>query len=228
MSYIFASHYAVRALESIGSGRRIHLVDNSFNGDLSAYAKRNPHVNYIRPPVARFIDTENPAEFHTRMGWLPWTCAHSWNVAMGTAESEWVINVNPDVMLLPQSLDMFEKLIETPNHPDVRLMRAPLSFNLWAGDRQYLLDLGGFDTRFKPCAGEDEDMLVRIAQDGKKWQTVSIPAYHQDGGHRDRVDVGIPGKGTYCNAPVFVEKHGWLPKKAEYNAIVGAAHAGGK
>ena len=226
MSYIFSSHYAIRSLESIGSGRPVHLVDNSFNADLRIYAGRHPHIDYIRPKIERFIDIDGDTNGSTRMEWFPLTCAESWNLAMERAQTQWVININPDMMCLPQTLQLLDIAVEQ-RMDDVVLMRGVNGFNVWMGDRAWILENGGFDTRFKPCAGEDEDMLVRIGKSGKKWQRCGVAAYHQDGGHKDRVDVGARPGVTYCNSSVFKEKWGWIPNSPEYKKIVGAAHAGG-
>jgi len=226
MSHIFNSYYTHRALASIGSGHHVYLVDNSFCGEMATYCRRNPHVHYLTTTVGKKVDIDCPPGPTTRMEWHPLSCSASWNFAMQEAQADWVINVNPDTEMLPQSLELMEMAIDT-RMDGVVLMRAPVNFNFWAADRKALLELGGFDERFRPCAGEDEDMLLRIGKAGMKWQRCGPPAYHQDGGHKDRMDLGIPGKGTYCNAPVFVDKWGFMPHSAEWKEIVGAAHAGG-
>ena len=206
MSHIFNSYYTVRALESVGSNRRVYLVDNSFCGELRSYAQRHSEVVYIKPQVrATFGDGV--------FTWRPLTCADSWNLAMEKAESEWVINVNPDVILWPGALDCLELAIEGRHSRDVVLLRTTLGFNVWAGHRASLLRLGGFDNRFKPCAGEDEDILCRITEEGLKWSVVQIQGVHHDGGHKNRID-------GYCNVAVFTEKWGFPPSSAEYKKFI--------
>jgi hypothetical protein len=207
MSYIFHSHYALKALESLGSERRIHLVDNSYWGELAIHARRNPHIDYIRPQINR---QRGPP-----FSWHPLTCAESWNLAMSRAETPYVINVNPDMIVIPQTLPMIELVLGDHGIDDIAVWQTPYYWNIWLGKVEALLqDLGGFDARFRPCAGEDEDMLVRISTSGKwKWSVMNVPAHHQDGGHKDRVD-------EYCNVSTFVEKHGWRPHSPEYNKVL--------
>jgi len=222
MSHIFNSFYTHRALESIGSGRHVYLVDNSFMGDMKRYAQRHPHVHYLRPKVRREIDVSGA----TRMSWSPLSCSESWNEAMNHAQSDWVVNINPDMMVTPQTFQLLDMAIEGRGDKTV-LIRTQFNFNIWAADRRFLLEmLSGFDERYKPCAGEDEDILCQIADAGVQWTKMGVPGYHQDGGHIDRADMGMDGK-TYPNAEVFREKWGWLPHSSEYNAKVGAAFAGG-
>lgn len=207
MSHIFHSAYTEKALASIGSERRIFLVDNSFNGDLRVYSRRNPHVVYIRPKVN--------ADRGPPMKWEPLTCSGSWNLAMSRAETPWIFNVNPDVYLWPQSLELLDRFCESAPE-EVVMIRSTIGFNVWAGRREWLIEQGGFDDRYRPCGGEDEDMLVRIAKSGKKWMAATIPAMHMDGGHLNRVDGN-------CNIGTFIEKWGWKPHSPEFNALVGRA-----
>ncbi len=221
-SFIFHSHYCLRMLESLGSERRVILVDNSFRGEMKAHAAKNPHIEWFE--IMRDTNICNSEDGSSRMAWSPLNCSCSWNVAMERAETEWVINVNPDMVLWPGALENLEAYIEGRVDPDLKLICTHNNFNVWAGEAKYLLSLGGFDwKRFSPCGGEDEDMLVRIAKDGKKWARVPIPAFHQDGGHRDRADMGMNGE-TYPNLKVFVDKWGFAPHSPEYQAIVGPAH----
>lgn len=208
MSHIFNSHYTVRALESLGSARTVHLVDNSYTGELKGYSRRNPHINYIRPAMS----------CHRTGGgfsWSPLCCASSWNWAMGTAGSSWIINVNPDVWLWPDALTQFETAVmeEVRIHEKVVLVRSTLGFNVWAGRVMALRDLGGFDQSFIPCGGEDEDMLVRICKAGEQWSQANVHGVHMDGGHISRVD-------GYCNIKTFEEKHGFSPNSPEYREII--------
>lgn len=211
MSFIFHSHFAMRALDALGSERTIRLVDNSFRGELKGWARRNPHVHYLRLPSNQEATSTLHAS-RTAMTWHPLCCAASWNLAMQEAETEWIVNVNPDTLMWPQAWRLIEGAIEGRAEGCV-LIRSQLNFNIWAGDRASLLALGGFDERFKPCAGEDEDMLVRISKAGLKWQKMNLPAMHMEGGHKDRVD-------GYRNVQTFVDKWGWKPHSPEYREIV--------
>ena len=207
MSHVFHSSYTEKALNSIGSGRRIFLVDNSFCGEMKVYSRRNDHVVWIRPKVQSTIGP--PFQWH------PLTCADSWNCAIGAASSEWVINVNPDVYVYAGALDRVEETISALP-PEVVLVNSNVGgFNLWAGRRDWLM-AHPFDNRYKPCGGEDEDIQVQVAKDGKKWASMSARAVHMDGGHLNRVD-------GYCNIGPFIEKWGWKPHSPEYRELVGKA-----
>jgi hypothetical protein len=219
MSFIFHSHFAMRSLDSLGSWRKIHLVDNSYQAELKGWAARNPHVNYLRPKVWREYRLTGRPEF----AWSPHCCAASWNWAMREAETTWVVNVNPDTLLSPHAWRIIEGAIRGRAEGTV-LIRTQVNFNVWMADRTAILELGGFDERFKPCAGEDEDMLCRISQAGLKWQRIQVPATHMEGGHKDRADMGMNGK-TYPNADVFEEKWGFRPHSPEYKTLVGGGAA---
>jgi len=216
MSFIFNSALAYRALESIGSMVRVILVDNSFAAELEPYAKRNPHITYIRPNVQRAISPD--------FSWKPLSCAASWNTAIRAADSEYVVNVNPDTMLLPGSLTGIGRgaaLIPTAwegRADGVVLMRTQINFNVWIGDREWLVE-HPFDETFEVCGGEDEDMLCQISKAGKKWTQIQIPAVHQEGGHRDRVD-------NYCNVSTFESKWGFRQHTPPYKELLRAAQAG--
>ncbi len=222
MSHIFASHRTVRALEAIGADRTIHLIDNSFNADMAGWASVRPFVNYIRDDSYKSIESCGKKvaaaivmEPFSHMEWYPFTLSASWNLAIEAAEAPWVINVNPDTLLWPtHSLGLMERALENIAEKVV-LIRTQLNFNLWAGRVEFLKE-EPFDTRFSPCGGEDEDMLVRISHAHKQWTKMDVPAHHMDGGHKDRVD-------GYRNVKVFEDKWGWRPHSPEWNAIVSEA-----
>jgi len=209
MSHIFHSAYTTKALDSIGSGYRIILIDNSYNGEMKLYGRRNPHVVWVRPKI-RAGNTENGT-----LAWNPLSCSESWNLAMKRAETEWVINVNPDVEIRAGGLDIIHDAIDNRIANTV-LIRSQLGFNVWAGEVKWLQAIGGFDTRYRPCGGEDEDMLCQIAQDGLKWGKCKSPGTHMDGGHLNRID-------GYSNIGPFTDKWGWAPHSAEFRSLVGGA-----
>lgn len=204
MSHIFNSYYTHRALEALGSKRRVLLVDNSYTGEMKRYSRRNPHVWYIRTPMQV-----------QGFSWSPLSCAASWNRCLNWEGSGWIINVNPDVWLWPDALDQFEEHVreELEVHKKVVLVRSTLGFNVWAGNRVWLHRQGGFDEDFKPCGGEDEDMLVRICKAGKQWSQAPVHGVHMDGGHVSRVD-------GYCNIKTFEDKWGFKPNSPEYREII--------
>jgi hypothetical protein len=225
MSHFSHSHYTVQALQALGSRRTVHLIDNSFLAEMKGYALINPHIHYLRDQKALAPGPVGGKWNGAGMMWKPLCTAASWNWGLREAETEWVINVNPDVIQWPQALTMLEQLGIDNRPPGVVLIRTQVNFNVWAADRQVLLDLGGFDERFIPCGAEDEDMLVRISQAGHKWTQATIPVTHMDGGHKSRADHLGPHKGPYANQPVFEEKHGWGPHTNEYGEVVSGGRA---
>ena len=206
MSHIFHSAYTEKALASIGSGHKVILIDNSYSGEMGLYARRNTHIEYVRVKLRKSQDGSNFA-------WQPLSCSESWNLATRRATSEWVININPDVLIFPKTLAHIEQAIEAQTDPDVVLCRAQLNFNVWWARRSWLLE-HPFDDRYRPCGGEDEDMLCQIATAGKKAGKGKAAAVHMDGGHLNRVD-------GYCNVKTFRNKWGFPPHSPEYRALVG-------
>ncbi|MCP4493368.1 MAG: hypothetical protein GY820_39590 [Gammaproteobacteria bacterium] len=211
MTHVWHSAYTERALAALGSSRPIHLVDVSMTGEMRIYALRNPHVHYIRPNVEF---KEDPPFF----SWNPGCCSLNWNRGLAEVKSEWVINVNPDVWLSVQALDEWEKYAMTLP-PEVALLESNLpggGFNVWMARKRVLLDLGGFDERFWPAGGEDEDMSVRIGKAGFRKEMRNIYGYHMDGGSLQRCD-------GYRNVATFTEKWGWPPHSPEYNLAINGA-----
>lgn len=212
MTHIWHSSYTEKAIHALGSSRTIHLIDKSATGEMRTLALRNPHIHYVRNDVGW---KESPPFF----SWNPGCCSLNWNLGLREAKSEWVINVNPDVWLSCNALDEWEKHAATLP-PEVVLIESDLgggAFNVWMARRQVLIDLGGFDERFWPAGGEDEDMCVRIGLAGLTKQTRHIYGYHMDGGSLQRVD-------GYRNVQTFIRKWGFAPHSPEYNlAINGAA-----
>ena len=206
MSHIFHSAYTERALASIGSGHKVILIDNSYSGEMGLYARRNPHIEYVRQKLRKGQDGSNFA-------WRPLSCSESWNLATKRATTEWVINVNPDIWLSPKAVEIIEQSIKETENPEVVLTRTQLNFNVWWARRDWLLK-HPFDERYRPCGGEDEDMLCQIATAGKKAGKGQVRGIHMDGGHLNRVD-------GYCNVKTFKEKWGFPPHSKEYRALMG-------
>ena len=218
MSHIWRSDLTVRALDDIGSRRTVHLIDNSFGAEMKDYASINPHIHYLRwPDIA-----PGPlgGEWDgSGMQWSPLSCAASWNWGLREAQSEWVINVNPDILQWPQMLGIIDRQIAELD-PEIVLVCGQVVFNVWYALREEILDLGGFDEQFIPCGGENEDILVRISEAGVKWTQRNLPLFHVGSGHKTRADHLGPHRGPYCNTPVFKEKHGFPPNAKEYKAII--------
>jgi len=208
MAHIFHSAYTERALNSIGSGHRVILIDNSYSGEMGVYARRNPHIEYVKPKVPRKMEG-------SFLAWNPLSCAESWNLAISKVETEWFVNVNPDTVVAPQAFKLISLCIDGLHDPDIVLFRTQVNFNVWWGNTAWLRE-HPFDTRYRPCGAEDEDMLCQIATAGKKWSKAQVPVWHQDGGHLNRID-------GYCNTEPFRQKWGWKPHSPEFNALVGGA-----
>lgn len=207
MAHIFHSAYTERALNSIGSGQHVILIDNSYSGEMGVYARKNPHIEYVKPKVPRRMEGSN-------LAWQPLSCAESWNLAVSKVTTPWVINVNPDVIVWPHFFRKIDRAIEERDE-GVVLFRTQNNFNVWVGDAEWL-KAHPFDDRYRPCGGEDEDMLCQIATEGKKWSQMQVPAFHQDGGHLNRID-------GYCNTRTFHDKWGWPPHSKEFKELVGGA-----
>jgi len=205
--HCFNSHETVQSLNSIGSGRDIYLIDNSMTGEMKRYARRNDrHIIWIRPNVKyRAIHPTHSAELLS----LP----DAWNLALSSVQTPWAVNVNPDVMLNVGSVEVIEKAVDRAIDAGAVVAVSTLGFNIWACDVKAILGLGGFDSRFWPCAGEEEDLLIRIGQSGLKWGRFNVGAYHVDGGHLSRSDGGR-------NVETFRAKWGFHPHSEEYKAIV--------
>ena len=208
-SHIFNSAHTERSLQSIGSRWPVHLIDNSFSGEMKTYCKRNPNVNWIRPDTTSL-------QSHGIFQWNPLTCAASWNLGLAASASKWTMNVNPDVLLRIDAVDRVMKTLRDRGK-NIDLFRSEIGFNIWIGKTAVLQELGGFDDRFQPAGGEDEDMMVRISQAGLKWSPISVPAYHVDGGHLSRV-------GGYLTE-TFRQKWDFVPNGPEYKAIVSGGRA---
>ena len=100
--HVWNSHETVQSLNSIGSSRRIFLIDNSFTGEMKRYARKNDrHIVWVRPNVKyRAIQPTHSAELLS----LP----EAWNLALKTVTTEWAVNVNPDVILNVGSVEVIE------------------------------------------------------------------------------------------------------------------------
>ena len=176
---------------------------------MKIYAKRNPHIDYIRPKVD--FQQDKP-----RWSWEPGCCASGWNLAMSRVQTEWVLNINPDCMVRPNLISRIETLILQETESNVVLYVSDIGFNIWAANVRKFEELGGYDERFWPSGGEDEDILCRISEAGMRWRRIKGQAYHMDGGHLQRQD-------GYCNIKTFEEKWGWKPHSPEWGKIVGRA-----
>ena len=209
MCHIAHSHYTVRALESIGSRHRIHLMDVSYLGELKHYAIRNAHVVYHRPEMEHSNEDGH--------WWKPPCVAESWNDLLAAVETEWAFHVGPDVLLSTQSLELFEAGLTCASDDVIVALtssgdRKP-TWDVWAGRPKEILALGGFDPRYRICGVQDEDLLVHLIKQGKRWAGFKIPQTHMDGGHKSRPDA-------MCNIPVFEEKWGFPLGQAEFWKIV--------
>lgn len=103
MSHFARSDLTVRALNDIGSRRTIHLVDNAFLPELKDYALVNPHVHYLRSPELHPGPLDGKWD-GTGMKWSPLSLAESWNWCLLEAKTDWVIDVNPDIVQWPHAI----------------------------------------------------------------------------------------------------------------------------
>lgn len=216
MCHIGHSHYTVRALESIGSRYRIHLMDVSYYCELGQYARRNEHVVYYRPDVCSRYDRE--------LGhiWSPPCIAESWNEMLAAIDTPWAFHVGPDVLLGVASLGLFEAQLEHLQDENIiaalaRTRDGRPGWDLFAIRTEQALALGGFDTRYPVCGTTDDDFLYTIVDRGKRWMIVGVPYTHMDGGHKTSAHLEL-------TIPMFEEKWGIpLGKKEYWEKVMGGA-----
>ena len=75
-------------------------------------------------------------------------------------------------------------------------------------------DIGGFDERFYPCCGEDQDIFIRLAQGGWKYKRIKVDYQHVEGGHHCRIE--IPAE----QYKKFLDKWGFPPSGNKYYEII--------
>ena len=183
-----------KCLDTIPDGQEVILIDNSTVAECRNYAAIRSFLikQYIRPERE------------------PLSYAASLNTGIKASSSAWVILANNDLLFQPSA---FERFASLPKEGGPDLFITEVRWSCVMLSRKAYEQVGGFDESFIPCAGEDDDFMVRFCKAGLKWQIVPIGIWHQEGGHHCRIDGGR-------NIKLFEHKHKMKYGSPEHQEII--------
>ena len=180
--HVGKSHLTYRLLNSIQDEHHIVLVDGSYVADCDTWAMTNANrCTYVRP---------GPAE-------RPTSLARNWNIGAGyipDTESVWM-HVATDVEFQPMSWRKIAE--ELANYPDAGIIKdGPTNWNCWTIRRWAWDLLKPHDEAYKPCGGEDDDLVMKCHAAGIKIRSGWWHLHHVEGGHATRLDIRRDLAGT--------------------------------
>lgn len=214
--HVGKSHLTRECLQSIPDEHRVVLVDASYVADLDVYARhRSTTVEYVRP--------DEP------LGCL----AANWNIGathVPDTEAVWLFCAS-DVQFYAESWMRLSKMIHL--YPDSGIIRdSGTNWNVWAIRRWAWDLLKPMDERYKPCGGEDDDLVMKCHHAGIKIRAGRIGVNHLEGGHATRIDIACEETKTTWDArrathALFRSKWGCVPslrRDETYRAAHRAVH----
>lgn len=175
--HVGKSHLTYRLLDSIPDEHRIVLVDGSYVQDMGtrAHAMRG-RLTYL--PT----------------GGTPHCLARNWNLgaaAVPASEPGWLFCAN-DVELQPVAWRYLAE--ELRLYPDCGIIRdRDTKWNVWYVRRWAWDLLAPMDEAYKPCAGEDDDLVMKCDATGIRVRVANLGVTPLEGGHGSRVDMHRPG-----------------------------------
>ena len=214
--HVGKSHLTYRLLDSIPEEHKVILVDGSYVRDMSTLAD-------LRPTQITYRHTEG----------TPHCLAHNWN--LGTAlvpggEPFWMYCAT-DIEFNPTSWNRIKAAVV--NFPDAGILKdKQTNWNVWILRRWAWELLRPHDERYKPCGGEDDDLVMKCQAAGIKIKEGLFVVQHAEGGHATRLDVGDTYRGTtwgarHANIALFQKKWGCVPSKgkdAKYRQAITDTH----
>ena len=214
--HVGKSHLTYRTVTSIPDAHKVILIDGSYVRDMSTYASNNPKQVIYR---------------HTEG--VPFCLAKNWNLG-----SELVPRSEPWWMFCASDIEFQEtswRRIATmeKNWPDAGIIKdQQTNWNTWLIRRWAYDLLKPFDERYKPCGGEDDDIVMKCQMAGIKIKEGMFCLNHCEGGHATRIDIGDEYRGTGWderrdNIAVFRRKWGCIPSKGrdpKYKAAITETH----
>jgi hypothetical protein len=76
------------------------------------------------------------------------------------------------------------------DHPDVAIVKDSITnWNVWVVRRWAWEHLYPMDEEYKPCGGEDDDLVMKCQLLGYKIRNAWIGPSHLEGGHATRLDI---------------------------------------
>ena len=214
--HVGKSHLTYRLIQSVPDGQHMILVDGSYVRDLSTIAR-------VRSHAITYKQTEG----------VPHCLAHNWNLGASLvpkSEPYWMFCAT-DIEFSEASWARIATLER--NYPDCGIIKdAPTNWNVWLVRRWAWDLLAPMDERYKPCGGEDDDLVMKCATAGIKIKEGLFVVQHADGGHATRLDVGDTYRGTtwgarHANIALFQKKWGCIPSKgkdAKYRKAITDTH----
>lgn len=197
--HVGKSHLTLQTLRSIPDCHRTILVDGSFVADLDVYAEDHPAtVEYCR--------TKEPL-----------CLAANWNIGADLVPEEepgWLFAAS-DVQFYAESWRRLEEALRC--YPDAAIVRDHgTNWNVWYVRRWAWRLLAPMDERYRPCGGEDDDLVMKCHHAGLRIRSAWIGVNHLEGGHATRLDIrrdlaGTDWSGREANIRVFRSKWGCTP-----------------
>ena len=187
-------------LDAIPDSYKIILIDISTTGEAKNYAmNRKKHIEYIR-------GSAYPNQ---------WCFSKMLNEGARRCKGEWFMLVCNDILFNKGQIEKIEEQIKDC-HNDIGIIKHSGWWGLlWGAFRKKCYDdLEGFDERFYPCCGEDQDFYLRLVKKGWKIKPIKIDFMHIEGGHHSRIEN--PAE----QLKKFVDKWGFAPEGPEWHDIV--------
>jgi hypothetical protein len=210
--HVGKSHLTYQTLGSIPDTHRVILVDASYVADMDCYADlHRATVRYVRPKE------------------IPTCLARNWNLGAAevpASEPYWMFCAS-DVQFYAESWRRIEDTLRL--YPDAGIIRdAGTNWNVWIVRRWAWDILEPMDERYKPCGGEDDDLVMKCHAAGIRIRAPRIGVNQLEGGHATRLDIrrelaGTSWDGRRDNIEVFREKWACTPSIGR-DPVYGAAH----
>ncbi len=202
VGHMFRMDLTKMCLDSIPDSHKIILIDISPSGEAKNYCEnRKKHIQYVRGDAY-------PHQFCT---------SRTWNEGIKLCKGDFFMIINNDVIINKGEIEKIEEEIKNCDEK-VGILgpcrgKIPI-LHIGIFRRKCFDDVGWFDEIFYPCAGEDQDYYVRLAEKGWKYKCISIDYIHMEGGHHSRVEIPAEQYKT------FVDKWGFPPSESEYYKII--------
>ena len=218
--HIGKSHLTYACLQSIPDEHHVVLVDASYVADMETFAQnRRNSITYVRP--------DKP------LGCL----ARNWNLGAAEipdSEDVWMFCAS-DVQFYAESWRRLSELLRC--FPDCGIIRdRATNWNVWVVRRWAWKLLAPMDERYKPCGGEDDDLVAKCYFAGIRICAGWIGVNHLEGGHATRIDIARPLAKTtwdhrHKNIAVFRRKWCMTPslhRDVDYRAAHDRVHVRGR
>ena len=198
--HLFRMDITKTCLDAIPDSHKIILIDISVTGEARNYAEnRKKHIEYIRGPA-------HPNQ---------WCFSKMANEGAKRCKGEWFMIVCNDILLNKGEIEKIVEQIKNCSQ-DIGMIKDSGWWGLLLGvfRKECYDELQGFDERFYPCGGEDQDFYLRLVKKGLKIKLISIDFMHIEGGHHCRIEN--PSE----QFKKFVDKWGFAPEGQEWHKII--------